>query len=159
MKYKVAPEPVALAVLRDAHAAVPLVPESTDDCCARIVDRTDVATRADADAWLPFLDALGLATRTDRGYRRERREVDPDALAAPFRDNVFGVAAVLDALADADGPLSAAETFERVREVVPTWERNRHADWEGTWTVRVARLLDWAVVFGLATRTGEGYTA
>lgn len=159
MKYKVAPGPVELAVLRDAHAAVPLVPGSTDDCCARLVDRTDVATREDAEAWLPFLDALGLVTRTGRGYRRERRDVDPDALAVPFRDNVFGVSAVLDALADADGPLSADEAFERVRDVVPTWERNRHADWERTWAERVGRLLDWAVLFGLATLTGEGYTA
>lgn len=159
MKYKVAPEPVVLAVLRDAHAAVPLVPESTDDCCARIVDRTDVATRTDAESWLPFLDALGLATRTDRGYRRERRDVDPEVLAVPFRDHVFGVAAALDALADADGPLSAGETFERVRDVVPTWERGRHADWERTWTKRVGRVLDWAVLFDLATRTEEGYTA
>lgn len=158
MKFKVAPAPVEIAVLEAVHDAVPLVPGSTDDCCARIVARTEIATREDAEAWLPFLDALGLAERTDRGYRRERREIAPAELAAPFRDRVFCVEELLTAVA-ADGPLSAADAFERVRETVPTWERNRHADWEDVWRERVRRLLDWAGLFGCVERRGDEYVA
>lgn len=156
MRYKVAP-PVDRETLLAAHEAVPLVPGSTDDCCARIRERVDLQTRDDAEAWLVFLDALDLAERTDRGYRRRQRDVDPDALGAPFREQVFGVGELLSALADAPDPLSADEAFERLREEVPDWERNRHADWEATWRERARRLLDWAVLFGLAERTGDGY--
>ncbi|RNJ25872.1 hypothetical protein Nmn1133_03665 [Halosegnis longus] len=62
-------------------------------------------------------------------------------------------------LADADEPLSPKQVFDRLRERVPAWERARTDDWEGTWTRRVERLLEWAVLFGLAKRAGDGYRA
>lgn len=151
MRYKVAP-PVDRETLVATHEAVPLVPGSTDDCCARIRKRVDLPTRDDAETWLVFLDALELVERTDRGYRRRRRDVDPDALATPFREQVYGVQELLAALADADDPLSADAAFERLRGEIPDWERNRHADWEATWRERVRRLLEWAVFFDLAER-------
>ncbi|MFB6143304.1 MAG: hypothetical protein ABEJ30_08205 [Halorientalis sp.] len=159
MRYKVAPEPADIAVLRAVHGAVPLVPASTDDCCDRVRERTAVGTRDDAAVWLGFLDALGLAARTDRGYRRERRAVDPAELAGPFRERVFLVDEALSTLGAADDPLTAGAVFARVREEVPRWERNRHGDWTAVWRERVDRLLAWAVAFGLAERVEEGYVA
>jgi hypothetical protein len=157
MRFKVAPGPVDPDLLAAVHGAVPLVPGSVDDCCARILDRTDVGAREDAEAWLTFCRALGLATETDRGYERERRDPGDEAVAAAFVERVFGVAELLDALAAADDPLSAADAFDAIRDVVPTWERNRHGDWVAVWTERTRRLLDWAAVFGRVERVDAGY--
>ncbi|PSQ29891.1 hypothetical protein BRD06_02315, partial [Halobacteriales archaeon QS_9_67_15] len=70
----------------------------------------------------------------------------------------FGASEVLDALRF-DGPLTAEEAFEAIREAVPRWERDRHADWESEWRERTERLLDWSVAFGLASRDGDRYAA
>jgi hypothetical protein len=115
----------------------------------------DLADREDAVEWLTFLRALGLVAETDRGFER-RRDPDRDALAATFCDRVFGAREVLDALSAADAPLTVDEAFGRVRDDVPDWERNRHADWERTWRDRVRRLLGWAALFGLTGRTTVG---
>jgi hypothetical protein len=160
MRYKVAPDPEnGRQALVDAHRAVPLVPGSTDDCCARLQSRLGLANRETANEWLAFLDALGLATETDRGYERVRTDLDAEDLGTPFRESVFGAREVVDALATADEPMTPVEAFEAVRSMVPTWERNRHADWEREWRDRVARLLDWAVVFDLVERRSDGYVA
>lgn len=157
MRYKVAPGPVDADLLVAVRDAVPLVPGSVDDCCARILDRTAVADRDAAADWLTFCDALGLAARTDRGYRRTDRDPDPEELGEAFRDHVFLAADLLDAVAAADDPLDADGTFERVRGSVPEWERNRHADWAAVWRGRAERLLDWAVLFGLVEHREGGY--
>ncbi|WP_136716120.1 hypothetical protein [Halorientalis salina] len=160
MRYKVAPDPEnGRQALAAAHRAVPLVPGSTDDCCARLQTRLDLPNRETANEWLAFLDALGLAAETDRGYERVRTDLDAEDLGASFRERVFGAREVLDALGAADGPMTPVEAFEAVRSMVPTWERNRHADWEREWRDRVARLLDWAVVFDLVERRSDGYVA
>ena len=127
MRFKVAPEPVDADLLAAVHGAIPLVPGSVDDCCARILDRTAVDSRSAAEDWLTFCRALELATETDRGYERRRR--DPTADAA----------------------------CEAARGTVPNWERNRHTDWEAVWTERTRRLLDWGVAFGRVERTDAGY--
>jgi hypothetical protein len=157
MRFKVAPEPVDPDLLAAVHGAIPLVPGSVDDCCARILNRTEVGAREDAEAWLTFCRALGLATETDRGYERQRREYTDEAVADAFADRVFGVAELLDALDTADEPLSAEVAFDAIRDAVPTWERNRHGDWVAVWTERTRCLLDWGVVFGRTERVDDGY--
>ncbi|MFB6083450.1 MAG: hypothetical protein ABEJ94_04315 [Halorientalis sp.] len=157
MRFKVAPDPVDPDLLGAVHGAVPLVPESIDDCCARILNRTDVGAREDAKAWLTFCRALGLASETDRGYERVRRDPTDEAVADAFAERVFGAAELLDALAAAEEPLSAEAAFDAIRDAVPTWERNRHGDWVAVWTERTRRLLDWGVVFGRVERVDGGY--
>src|SRR6056297_932904 len=103
MRYKVAPDPEdGRDTLAAAHRAVPLVPGSTDDCCARLQSRLGLTSRDDAREWLAFLDALGLATETDRGYKRVQADLESDALGTAFRERVFGVREILDALATAE---------------------------------------------------------
>ncbi|WP_135304311.1 hypothetical protein [Haloarcula amylovorans] len=159
MRYKVAPPARSLDFLDDARGAVPLVPDGESDCCRAIQRATDVADRETAREYLTFLQALGLVAKSDRGYHRTRTELDRVALAAAFRENVFAAAELLDVLEDGDGPLTSTDAFERVRDTVPRWERERHADWERVWRTRVEHLLGWANVFGLASRTDDGYDA
>jgi len=157
MRYKVAPGPAEYDLLVAAAEALPLVPGDAEDCCARIRDRTPIPARDEAREWLTFLQALGLAVETDRGFHRVRNPPDREQLAGAFPEHVYGVRELLGALESADRGLSAAETFERVRDIVPRWERDRDPDWEDTWTTRVRSLLDWAVVFGHAEVAPEGY--
>jgi hypothetical protein len=155
---EIPPVPDSLSFLDDARRAVPLVPGSEDDCCARLQRRTDVPDRETARTWLTFLRALELAAETDAGYARTDREVDREALAASFRDRVFGAAEAVSLLSD--HPLTAAEAFEQFRPTVPQWERHRNPrTWENDWAERVERLLEWAALFGLAERTDAGYEA
>jgi len=158
MQFKVVPDPPdSLDFVADARRAVPLVPGSEADCCARLMDRTGLSARDAAREWLTFLRALGLVEVGDRGFARTRGDSDREALADAFRERVYAAEDVLAALRAADEPLHAAVVFERVRDRVPQWERNRYADWEDVWTERVRRILDWAVLLGLAERTDEGY--
>ena len=156
MRYKVVPEPTDWELLIEVGEALPLVPGSVEDCCTRIRDRTALASRDEAREWLTFAQAVGLAVETDRGFHRARETPDEDDLRAAFRSNVFGAREVLDALA-AGEPLTTTAAFEAVRDIVPRWERSRHADWESEWQDRTARVLAWSREFGLAERTAEGY--
>ena len=153
MRYKVVPEPVSYDLLLAARDALPLVPGSVEDCCGRIRDRTEIPSRDAAREWLTFLQALGLTAETDRGFYRVRTEPDAEA----FLDGVFGVREIHDALERSDGPLTASEVFEHVREIVPRWERDRRPDWEAEWAGRIERLLEWGVVFGVVERREGGY--
>ncbi len=155
MRYKVAPEPRSVAFLRDVQSALPLVPGTVEDCCARIGDRTGLQSRDEARSYLTFVRALGLATETDRGYSRVRDGPADDELGERFREHVFGAQEVLEALAG--GARTAAECFEALRESVPRWERERHADWEPEWRARTEHLLEWAVEFGLVYRQDGEY--
>ncbi|MFB6302033.1 MAG: hypothetical protein ABEH78_04145 [Haloferacaceae archaeon] len=157
MRFKRVPDPPGdVERLDRARLAVPLVPDAEADCCARLRDRCDLPDRDAARAWLTFLRALGLVERTERGYRRTRPAPDEAARRAAFRDRVYGAREALDAVA-ADGPLTAGEVFDRLRERVPAWERARDTDWTASWRERTRRLLDWAALLGLAERTDEGY--
>lgn len=155
MRYKVVPAPRSVAFLRDVRAALPLVPGSVEDCCTRIRDRTDLQSRDRAREYLTFAQALGLAAEGERGFHRTREEPTDGELADRFRENVFGAREALDALDD--GPKTAAECFDVIRDVVPRWERDRHTDWEAQWRDVTRRLLEWGVAFGLLDRTGDEY--
>lgn len=157
MKFKIVPEPRTVAFVADAQRALPLVPGSENDCCARLLDRTELAARDEAREWVTFLRALGLAEKTESGYRRLRRDPVSDDLAARFREHVFGADAVLDVLDGTDEPLDVEAVYERFRDAVPNWERYRRADWDEEWRERVGRLLGWTVLFDLAERVDGAY--
>ncbi|QLG63366.1 hypothetical protein [Halorarum salinum] len=162
MKFKLVPEPPAdRAVVADLQAAVPLVPGSEDDCCARLMDRRGLRSRDVARTWLTFLRALGLTEETPSGFKRVRTSPTLDGLRRGFLDGVYGAAEVAAALRDAGegDPLSVREAFDALRDDVPNWERNRTDDWEDVWTERAARTLDWFVLLDLAERRGDGYVA
>ncbi|WP_132059735.1 helix-turn-helix domain-containing protein [Halorussus amylolyticus] len=161
MRFKLVPEPPeTLDFVADAQRAVPLVPGSEDDCCARLLSRTDLPSRDAARTWLTFLRALGLAEEGPSGFSRIRRDPDPEYLRERFRDHVFGAPAVLSTLADADRPLSADEVFEQFRDEVPTWEHHKNPNsWQEIWGERVGHVLDWCVLLGLAEKSEDGYRA
>ena len=155
MRYKTAPEPRSVSFLREVQSALPLVPGSAEDCCARIRDRTDLRSRDEAREYLTFARALGLATEGDRGYVRVRDGPSDSELGARFRKNVFGAREILQTLRDGDS--TVAECFGGVRDQVPRWERERHTDWEAEWQERTGRLLGWGVEFGLVSRHDDRY--
>ncbi len=149
MRYKVAPPARSLDFLRTARAAIPLVPDGAADCCMAIQRATDVSDRERAREYLTLLRALGLVAETDRGYHRTRNDLDRGALATAYRDRVFLVAELFEAVeAGADSPAAA---FEAVRGAIPRWERERDPEWEESWRDRVEQLLHWAVVFDCLT--------
>lgn len=152
------PPPADLATLREAHAAVPLVPGTEADCCARIEGRLDLASRDTAATWLDFLRGLGLAEAGPSGFSRVRGEPDAPGLAEAFLTGVLGAREARQELARATEPLDAEAVAARTRDLVTPWERQRHGpDWEAVWEERTADLLDWLVLLDLAERTDEGY--
>ncbi|NHN59786.1 MULTISPECIES: hypothetical protein [Halorussus] len=161
MKFKLVPEPPAdLDFVATAQRAVPLVPGSEDDCCARLLDRTDLPSRDAARTWLTFLRALGLAEERTSGFTRTREDPEAPFLREQFREDVFGADAVLAILSEAGEPLSADEVFERFRDEVPTWEHHKNPNsWAEIWRERVEYLLDWAVLLGLAEEADGTYEA
>ncbi len=155
MRLKPVPEARGLEFLREAKAALPMVPVSETDAVARLVERTTVPDDGAARELLTFLRALGLVERTDGDFVRGDRQVSKEALREPFRENVFGAREALDALSE--GPKTEREAFDALRERISTWERGRHANWEQKWGERTRNLLGWAVLLGLAERDGEVY--
>ena len=160
MKFKlVPPAPDSLDFVRQAQQAVPLVPGSEDDCCARLMRRTDLPARDDARTWLTFLRALELAAETDSGFKRLSREPTPDHLRDAFPRRVFGAEELLATLRAADRPITTAEAFARLRERVPQWEHYKNpTEWEDIWLERTDDLLDWLVLLDVAEETEEGYS-
>jgi hypothetical protein len=158
VRFKLLPEPPeSLAPVREAQRAVPLVPGSEDDCCARLMRRVGFPARDVSRTWLTFLRALELARETDAGFVREQTEPTPDHLRDAFRRRVYGAREVLDSL-DADEPRTAEAVFESFEERVPTWETHRAAgDWRDVWRERVGLILGWAVLLGLAAERDGGY--
>jgi hypothetical protein len=156
VRYKVAPPPRGVDALFAVRDALPLVPGSVEDCCTRIRDRTGVPSRDAAREWLTFCQALGLAAETDRGYHRTREEPATPVLADRLLEAVFPARELREVLV-ANGPLSAGEAFDRVREDVPRWERSRSSEWESDWRERVDHLLGWFEVVGIAETGPDGY--
>lgn len=156
VRYKVVPEPRDVAFLFAVRDALPLVPGNVEDCCTRIRDRTDLPSREAAREWLTFCQALGLARETDRGFYRVRGDPSADELADRLVGGVFPARELLAAL-ETDGPLTPDGAFDALRDRIPRWERSRDADWEAEWRERVAHLLEWCVVLGLAERVDGAY--
>lgn len=149
MRYKVAPPARSLARLETAREAVPLVPDSEADCCRAIQRATGVEDRETAREYLVFMQALGLVATSQRGYHRTREDRSLSELGTAFRERVFLVAELLDAVEDGNETPEAA--FEAVRDAIPRWERERDTDWEQRWREAVSELLGWAALFGLVT--------
>ncbi|MCO8252984.1 hypothetical protein NKF26_04095 [Haladaptatus sp. AB618] len=158
MKFKPVPEaPENLDFVRDVQRALPLVPDVTDDCCARVMRRAGVENRDAAGTWLTFLRALELAEETEDGtFVRRRREPERNELAESFQARVYGASTVLGILFDED-PLEADAVFEAFSETVPSRGRDGDSRVEAVARERVGNVLDWAVLLGLAERTNGGY--
>lgn len=152
------PPPDDLAVVREAQAAVPLVPGTEDDCCARLQDRLGLPGRDTAATWLDFLRGLGLAEEGPAGFSRVRTEPEDAELAETFLGTVYGAREVRDELMAASAPLEAETVAERTRELVTAWERQRDGvEWSAVWRERTRDLLEWLVLLGLAERVDGGY--
>jgi hypothetical protein len=152
----VPPAPDSLERVAEARRAVPLVPGTEDDCCARLLDRMDLPSRDVARTWLTFLRALGLAAEREAGFVRLDREPTPDYLRETLLDRVYGAREVHDALGTE--PVGSDAVFERFEEDVPEWERYKDpARWREVWRERVGHLLDWLVLLDLAERRETGY--
>ncbi len=149
MRYKVAPPPRSLSFLEQVRGAVPLVPEDESDCCLGIQRATDIEDRERARAYLTFARALGLVTESSRGYHRTREPTEADRLATAFRQRVFLVDELLEAVERE--PQTVDSAFDAVRDAVPRWERERRSDWVADWQTRADNLLGWGVEFGLLT--------
>ncbi len=159
MRLKPVPEPPdALDDLERFQRAVPLVPGSTDDCCARLRDRCDLPNRRIANDWLAFLRALGLVRETSRGFVRTDAEPTPERVRDGLRDGVLLVPEAMAALRAASpaDPLTAEDLFEATRESVPRHERARDPNWEDSWRERAGRLLEWLTLVDLAERASGG---
>lgn len=160
MRLKPLPEPPAdLEAVAAAQRAVPLVPGSENDCCARLMRRRDFPSRDVARTWLTFLRALELAEETESGFKRTDREPTVENIRASFLNRVFGAEEALDALRNRVEPLPADEAFAELRGMVPGWERHKQRGWEDEWEERVGDLLEWLVLLEFAERTEDGYVA
>lgn len=158
MRLKPVPEPPAsLDAVGEVRSALPLVPSDEDDCCARVLRRTHVEARDEARTWITFLQALDLAAEHEGGYARTREDVPDGELPERFLTGVFAAREALSALDEAAEPLAPAAVLDAIADVVPRWERSRYDDWRADWTERVRRLLEWAVLLGLAAREGDRY--
>jgi hypothetical protein len=152
--------PDDLEAVREAQAAVPLVPGTEEDCCARLQGRLELPGRDTAATWLDFLRGLGLAEEGPAGFSRVRTDADDAALAETFIETVYGAREVHETLAGADAPVDAETVAARTRELVTPWERQRDGpDWETVWRERTEDLLDWLVLLGLAERADGSYRA
>lgn len=158
MRYKPVPDPAVDVTLGTAQAAVPLVPEVTEDCCARLVTRTAIPSADAARTWLTFLQALGLVREVGGEFVRTDRAPEDPAVVTAFRERVYGVEEVLSVLEAAGEPVAAKEVFEAV-DLVPRWEGHREVDPEAIWENRVEHILEWAVRLGLAEHTTSGYSS
>jgi hypothetical protein len=156
VKFKpVPPAPAEFEVVDRAQGAVPLVPDPEADCCARLVDRLDLPSRDAARTWLTFLRAVGLVEETASGYRRTDREPTVEGCREALLDRVFAADPLRATLRSADDPLTVDGAFEAVRERVPAWERHRTPSWADVWRERVAHLLGWFVLLGVADRVAD----
>jgi hypothetical protein len=160
VRYKIVPPARDVAFLRSVGDALPRVPNSVEDCCTRIRDRTALQSRDVAREYLTFCQALGIAAETEGDFYRAPATPSDDELATAFEENVLGVRELLTTLADRsrNGATSVDTLFEdAVEPLVPRWERNRASDWAATWRERTDRLCEWAVVFDLVERGDGGY--
>ncbi len=155
MRYKTVPEPRGLDTLHAVRRAVPLVPGTEEDCCARIAARTAAPGRDAGRGWLTFLEALELVTEAEHGYHRTRGDPDRDVLAGRFLDGVYGAREVFEATAD--GPIDTASAFAVLKKSVPRWERHRNHDWKTEWHETTERLLEWGVIFRVFERENGRY--
>jgi hypothetical protein len=158
MRFKHVPRPPErVERVFEARQAVPLVPDTQDDCCTRLMERCGFPERDEAAKWLTFLRALGLVAEHERGYARTRADVSADALAGRFLDGVYLAPAVRDAVANVDEPVSADAVFDAVASEVPQYERNKYpTNWREVWGDTVARELAWLALLGELEATDDG---
>ena len=148
---------VAVELVTATQRAVPLVPGSENDCCARLQRRVGFPSRDVSRTWLTFLRGLGYVEATSDGFRRLRREPTASGVRRGLLDGIVGAREIAAALARE--PQTEQTAFAAVSEAVPRWERTRTDDWEAVWRGRTDRLLGWFHALGMVTATSEGYRA
>jgi hypothetical protein len=154
MRYRQLPPAGDLATLESVRRAVPRDPTETDDCCARLCDRTAVERRDHASQWLVFLTAVGCVTEDEAGYYRHDEDIDPEALAERFESHVFGAPEVLGVLDATDRPLTRAEIADRLD--ARTLDRLQRTD---PGSAYLDRVLAWAVSLERVTVEGDRYAS
>lgn len=150
MQYRQLPPAGTLDDVEAVYRAVPRDPTETDDCCARLCDRTSVERREHASEWLVFLTALDCVTDDGEGYYRTEETFEGEQLADRFVSRVFGVQATLELLESADEPL----TNEEIADCLADQTRRRL---ERIGSAYLDRLLAWATAFELVAQTDDGY--
>lgn len=154
------PPPDDLEAVREAQAAVPLVPGTEEDCCSRLQGRLGLAGRDTAATWLAFLQGLGLAEEGPSGFSRVRTDPSDTALVEAFLESVYAAREVHETLQDTAEPVAVESVAERTENLVSPWERRRDGpNWPAVWRERTRALLDWLALLGLADRTDGGYLA
>lgn len=155
MRFKPLPEPVSVEQFWALQAAVPETPDSESSCCARLVAATEIETESAAADWLVFLRALELVETVDGQYRQRAgngdTNTDTESLREAFRSRVFLADEVLTTLENAESPQSPQAVFDNT--TTATHESESEA------IRRIERLLEWAVVLGVADRRDDGYSA
>lgn len=161
MQYRQLPPAGTLDDIVRVLRAVPRDPAETDDCCARICERTGVETREHASSWLVFLTALCCVNDDGNGYYRLHGPDVPvddtgdslavDRLGDRFESRMLGVQPVLETLRSAESPLTSEEISDRLD--VGTRRRIRRAD-----PAYLDRMLAWAVVFDHVATVDGRYT-
>ena len=159
MRFKLIPAaPDAPDRVRTAQRAVPLVPDSEDDCCARLMRRCGFRSRDVARTWLTFLRALELVEETPSGFKRLDREPTVEHLRDALVRRSYLASPLLEALGET--PLTDEAAFAVVRDRVPPWEHQKEPTrWADIWAERATNTLDWLSLLGLAKRTPAGYVA
>lgn len=159
MRVKPVPTPPNdIETLTTAQRAIPLVPASEPECCARLLDRLGLDARDQARTWLTFLRGLGLVNQRTRGYVRTNRTIDQTELAAALLDGVYGARELLGILETADTPLPEAAVFAEFEPHIPQWERHHTpAAWRDRWQKRVSNLLGWLALVDRVESTPNGY--
>ncbi len=150
MRVKHVPAPPAsnpVERVAETQAAVPLVPGTEADCCARLQRRVGFDSRDVSRTWLTFLRGVGYVEETSDGFRRVRTEPTVGRTRRGVVTGVVGAGRLADALHE---PQTTDNAFEAVSDAVPRWERTRTDDWEAVWRQRTERLLGWFDVLGLA---------
>ncbi|GGL50589.1 hypothetical protein GCM10009039_06000 [Halocalculus aciditolerans] len=141
MRYKpVPPAPDSPDVVSRARDSLPESVDPDVDCCARVMDAVGVDRGTAAD-WLVFLAALGLLDERDGTYAQSAAAVERGALADAFVERVYGARELVDVLDD--DPRTVEDIASRASVL-------RDAE-------RVARLLAWCQLLGLAERADGGY--
>ncbi|WP_345779411.1 hypothetical protein [Natrinema sp. SYSU A 869] len=136
MQFKPVPEPPTdRTLLATVCRTLPATASDVDDCCQHLIDETPLETRRRGS-----LFCARSRSRTDSDT--------PDDLEQ-------------DELERADGSLTANEVAAAIqseRQQSGDWRRRSNRD-EKAQRERVERLLEWAVLLGLAEKPGDGYRA
>jgi len=123
MEYRLVPPPGSIERLHAIRETVPSDPNAVEDCCAHLIEHTDISSRTVAEQWLVFLRALGLVATDGGRYYRTEQAIDRSELCVALQSNIAGATAIADwlssnRLADHDEKKVAEDEIERLYQAV-----------------------------------------